>query len=286
MSWVEIITSVEIGLIYGIVALGIYITFRIIDFPDLTCDGSFVSGAAACAVALKLGINPIFALTCAFLVGALGGLITSILYIYCRLTNLLSGILTAFMLYSLNLKLMGGVPNIALMNEITIFSWGNPLLIVLGIALVIWGLCSAFFLTDFGLGLRSLGKNSVLGEAYGIRTSLFTFIALILSNSLIGLGGGLFCQHQGFADITQGIGTIIVGLAAIMVGEKLVPIKSMWCVPIACFLGSIIYRLAIAFALHSEWIGLQSSDLNLVTGLLVIGIMWFPRVHFAREKIC
>lgn len=278
MTWIELFTSLEIGLIYGIVALGIYLTFRIIDFPDLTCDGSFVSGAAACAVALKSGFNPIMALLFSLIAGGIGGLITALLHKYGRLSALLSGILTAFMLYSLNLKIMGGIPNLTLIQETTLFNWGNPLLILLFIVSLVWISCSYFLLTDFGLGLRSIGKNPQLATSYGVNISFFILIALVLSNGLIGFGGGLFCQHQGFVDISQGVGTIVIGLAAVMIGEKLLPFRSMWIAPLLCFAGSLLYRLLIALALHNEWTGLESSDLNLITGLLIVLIMRLPRL--------
>ena len=284
MTWIELFTSLEIGLIYGIVALGIYLTFRVIDFPDLTCDGSFVSGAAACAVALKAGFNPILALIFSLIAGGVGGLITAFLHKYGRLSTLLSGILTAFMLYSLNLKIMGGIPNITLIQETTIFSWGDPLFLLLLIAGIVWISCSYLLLTDFGLGLRSIGQNPVLATSYGVNISFFTLIALVLSNGLIGFGGGLFCQHQGFVDISQGIGTIVIGLAAVMIGEKLLPFRSMWIAPLLCFAGSLLYRLLIAFALHNEWTGLESSDLNLITGLLIVLIMRLPRFRGMKSS--
>ncbi|MBS0186087.1 MAG: hypothetical protein JSS34_07095 [Proteobacteria bacterium] len=286
MTAAEILSSLEMGLIYGIVALGIYLTFRIIDFPDLTCDGSFVSGAAASAVLLKAGIHPLLALLFALFLGAVAGFITGILYVYCRLTNLLSGILTAFMLYSLNLKLMGGAPNIPLFHASTILAQ-YPVLTLITIACIIWSLCSYLLTTDFGLALRSIGQNKKLARMYGVRISLLTMYGLILSNSLIGLGGALFCQYQKFADISQGFGTIVIGLAAVMIGEKILPFRSMWIGPLACILGSIVYRFIVACALHSEWLGLESSDLNLITGLIIVFVMLFSSFSPKRRKsIC
>lgn len=281
MSGAELLSSLEIGLIYGVVAVGIFLTFRILDFPDLTCDGSFTCGAATAAVALKTGLSPLASLLLAFGAGGMAGFITGILHIKFRVTNLLAGILVAFMLYSINLKIMGGIPNITLMSEKTLFSGINPLLILILLACGIWGIISCLLTTDFGLALRSIGQNQRLGEVMGVHVASLTIIGLALSNALIGLGGGLYCQHQSFSDVSLGTGTVIIGLAAVMIGEKLLPFRSLWLSVLACFLGSIVYRLLIALALHSEWLGLETSDLNLITGLAILIIMGLPKLKGA-----
>ncbi|MBP6216979.1 MAG: hypothetical protein KA436_00155 [Oligoflexales bacterium] len=282
MTYAEILSSLEIGLIYGVVALGIYLTFRVIDFSDLSCDGSFVSGAAASAVTLKMGWHPAFALLSSLLAGGFAGLLTSLLHLRFRISPLLSGILTAFMLYSLNLRLMGGVPNITLLDEINIFHFGKPLFILMAISALICLGVSFLLVTDFGLALRSLAHNRDLAMVGGVRLSSYTLVGLVLSNILIGLGGGLFSQHQGFVDVSQGTGTLIIGLAALMIGEKILPFRSIWLACFACFAGSILYRFALAFALHSDWLGLESADLNLLTGLILILIMCLPRLEGAK----
>lgn len=281
MSGAELLASLEIGLIYGVVAVGIFLTFRIIDFPDLTCDGSFTCGAATAAVALKAGLSPLPSLLLAGAAGGIAGFITGILYTRFRVTNLLAGILVAFMLYSINLKIMGGVPNITLMNEDTLFSGTSPLLILIFLTVSIWGLISYLLATDFGLALRSIGQNKHLAEVMGVRVANLTVIGLALSNALIGLGGGLYCQHQNFSDVSLGTGTVIIGLAAVMIGEKLISFRSLWFGVLACFLGSIVYRFLIALALHSEWLGLETSDLNLITGLAILIIMGLPKIKGA-----
>lgn len=282
MSGAEFFTSLEIGLIYGVVAVGIFLTFRIIDFPDLTCDGSFTCGAATAAVALKAGLSPFLSLLLAGSAGGIAGFVTGILHTKFRVTNLLAGILVAFMLYSINLKIMGGIPNITLLNEITLFSDTNPLVTLILLACCVWGIMSCLLTTDFGLALRSIGQNKRLGEVMGVRVASLTVIGLALSNALIGLGGGLYCQHQSFSDVSLGTGTVIIGLAAVMIGEKLLPFRSLWFSVLACFLGSIIYRLLIALALHSEWLGLETSDLNLITGIAILLIMGLPKLKGAR----
>lgn len=286
MSWAEIITSSELGLIYGIVAIGIYFTFRIIDFPDLTCDGSFVTGAATCAVALKAGIDPFISLLLAFVAGAACGLCTGVLHVYFGISNLLSGILTAFMLYSVNLKIMGGIPNIALINEHTIFDRGYPLIVLIIVTSLVWLACGYLLITDFGLALRSIGQNKKLAMIQGIRIGPVLIFTLILSNALIGLAGGLFCQHQNFADISQGIGTIIIGLAAIIIGEKLLPSRSTWLTVLSCIIGSVTYRCIITVSLHNQYLGLESADLNLVTGIIVILIMVLPSYKLIWRRSC
>lgn len=279
MSGAEFFTSLEIGFIYGIVAVGVFLTFRIIDFPDLTCDGSFACGAATAAVLLKSGVSPITALLAAAGAGGLAGVATGILHVKFRVTNLLAGFLVAFMLYSVNLKIMGGIPNIALINETTLFSNGQSLLILVGLMGAITALLSYVLMTDFGLGLRSIAYNKPLAKIMGIQVGSLTIIGLALSNALIGFGGGLYCQHQSFCDVSLGAGTVIIGLAAVMIGEKLLPFRSLFISVLACFLGSIIYRLLIALALHSDWLGLETSDLNLITGLAILIVMGLPKLR-------
>lgn len=282
MSYLEFIASIEIGLIYGIVAIGIYLTFRVIDFPDLTVDGSFVTGAAVCAILLKAGFNPVVALLSGGAGGAIAGLLTGALHVYGRVSSLLAGILTAFILYSINLRIMSGVPNISLLNEATLFGNTNALLVLTIIAVTIWLLISYLMNTDWGLALRTVGQNPKLASRYGIKPHIIIIFTLMLSNGLIGIGGALFCQHQSFVDVSQGVGTVIIGLAAVMIGEKVLPFRSMTIAILACLGGSILYRLVIAAALHSEVLGLQSSDLNLITGIIVISIMMLPKIRQAR----
>ncbi|MDP3533251.1 MAG: hypothetical protein Q8S31_08215 [Alphaproteobacteria bacterium] len=281
MNLLELLISLEMGLIYGIVGIGIYLTFRVIDFPDLTCDGSFVLGAASSAILIKSGCNPFLALFLAMIAAGIAGLATGILYTKFRITELLSGILVAFMLYSINLRVMSGLPNITLINEPSIFTDQNSLLVLIAIAGFISLGMSAFLKTDFGLALRSIGQNKRLALNNGVNVKFMTIIGLVMSNGLIGLGGALFSQHQGFADISQGIGTVIVGLAGLMIGEKMIGFRSLWLVIPACLLGSIMYRIFIAFALHSEFLGLETQDLNLITGFMVIGIMLLPKLRRA-----
>jgi len=284
MTMAELIGSLEIGLIYGLVAIGIYLTFRVIDFPDLSCDGSFVTGAAAAAASIEAGFNPVLALIMGLVLGGCAGLITGVLHVVCGISNLLSGILTAFMLYSINLKIMGGVPNITIDSARSIFSLVHPLGLLFFLTITIALIIAAFLITDVGLCLRSLGLNKKLALFSGFRIPILTMFTLILSNALIGLGGALFSQHQFFADVSQGIGTIIIGLAAIMMGEKILPLYSIWIRILSIIAGSILYRLVVALALHSEFLNLTSSDLNLITSIIVVAIMLLPRYQLPKVR--
>ncbi|MHC0449235.1 MAG: ABC transporter permease [Candidatus Lariskella arthropodorum] len=280
MTLNEIIMSLEIGIIYGIVAIGIYLTFRIIDFPDLTCDGSFVLGAAVSSIMIKSGFDPWLSLIAAIFAGGVAGCITGILYTKFQVTNLLSGILVSFMLYSVNLRIMGGIPNITLINDATIFFESH----IVALTIIILSICAIvtyLLMTDFGLALRSIGQNKRLAQNSGVNFKLMVIIGLVFSNAIIALGGALFSQHQGFADVGSGIGTVIVGLASVMIGERVMSSQSILVQTISCLIGSIIYRLFISFALYSDSLGLATADLNLLTGLMVIAI-----VYLSKRRAC
>lgn len=274
----ELLTALELGLIYGIVAFGIFITFRVLNFTDLSCDGSFVTGASVAVVSLKLGFSPITASVLAFLAGVFAGLVTGLLNVCFKISDLLAGILVAFMLYSINLMIMGGVPNLTLVFESTLFSHFSNIWVLSLITILLWGVFSLFFKTDLGLAIRVLGQNKRLAQVGGVSVAPLLIVGVAMSNGLIAFAGGLISQHQGFVDISQGVGTLIIGLAAIMIGESLVKSRSMTFLIAACFFGSVLYRIIIAFALHGDVFGIESYHLNLLTGLLVVGIMVLPRV--------
>lgn len=287
MTIFELITSIEIGLVYGIVAIGIYLTFRVIDFPDLSCDGSFVLGSATSAMLIQSGCDPYLSLLAATVAASIAGLITAILNLKFKISNLLSGIIVAFMLYSINLRAMGNIPNISLSENITIFTYSNPILMLILMVSLIVILIAYFLSTDLGLALRVIGQNKKLALNIGINTSIMTATCLILSNGLIGLGGGIFTQYQGFADVSSGAGTVLIGFAAVIIGEKILPFKGMIASVLSCIIGSIAYRILVAFALRSEWLGLESQDLNLITGIMIIVIMIVPNLRASmRGRSC
>lgn len=290
MSFFAFLGTLEIGLVYGLVALGVYLTFRILDFPDLSVDGSFPMGAAVAATAIIAGFNPWVATLLAIAAGGLCGLVTAFLAVRCGILHLLASILTMIAAFSINIRIMGS-PNLSLLGEDTLFTpfemlaFENGLdegIIRLAIVLALV-VASAWFITrllasDFGLGLRATGVNSRMVNAQGGNTDLYTYFGLALSNGLVGFSGALFAQTNSFADVTSGVGTIVVGLAAVILGQTLLPGRKIWVAVIAVILGSILYRLAVAFALSSGMFGLQASDLNLITALLVAVALIAPRM--------
>jgi putative tryptophan/tyrosine transport system permease protein len=277
LNEVALFGAVEIGLVYGLVALGVFLSFRVLNFPDLTVDGSFPLGAAVAASAIVAGVNPYLATLLAILAGALAGLLTATLNVRFHILHLLASILTMIALFSINLRIMGR-PNIALLTEPTILTRFaglgvramllGPLFVGAIVAIVVLAL-ARFLASDYGLAMRATGANPRMARAQGIATGQTICVGMAISNAMVALAGALFAQTNGFADITIGTGTIVVGLAAVIVGETIVPARRIWAVVVACVVGSILYRLAVALALNAHFLGLQASDLNLVTAILV-----------------
>ena len=280
MNMLQFLGSLEIGLLYGIVALGVYLSFRVLDFPDLTVDGSFPLGAAITATLLTLNCDPWLAIAGAMIGGFIAGLMTAWLNVRWKLLHLLAGILTMTSLYSVNLRIMGR-SNIALVEEKTIFTGiaAGPLpllsIIVLVIILLLW----RFLRSEIGLAMRATGENPKMALAQGICTSRMIFLGLGISNSLVALAGALFAQSQGFSDTTMGIGTIVIGLASVIMGEVFVSRSRILLALAACVGGSILYRLLISFAFNVKEFGFQASDLNFVTAFLVALAMILPRLR-------
>jgi putative ABC transport system permease protein len=277
MSQIAFLGALELGLIYGLVALGVFLSFRVLSFPDLTVDGSFPLGAAVAASAIVAGIDPYLATLLALLAGALAGLVTAVLNVRFGILHLLASILTMIALFSINLRIMGR-PNIALLTEPTVLTPLVPLgiwtpvlkvLVVGVVALVAALLLIRFLASDYGLAMRATGANPRMAQAQGVQTGTTILAGMALSNALVALAGALFAQAAGFADISIGTGTIVVGLAAVIVGETILPARHIGTVVLACLFGSILYRLAVALALNSDVLGLTASDLNLVTAVLV-----------------
>ncbi|MDM0016966.1 ABC transporter permease [Variovorax saccharolyticus] len=284
MSLIASLGAIEIGLIFGLVALGVYLSFRIINFPDLTVDGSFPLGGAVAAALIVAGWNPFAATGAAIAAGALSGWLTAWLNVRLRIMQLLASILVMIALYSINLRVMGK-PNIALIDEPTVFSMlsfgGLPdyllkPLVLLAIVAAVKLLLDLFFASEAGLAMRATGGNPRMARAQGISTDRQTLCGLALSNALVALAGALFVQSQGGADISMGIGTIVVGLAAVIIGETILPARSLVVTTLACVLGAVLYRFFIALALNSDFIGLKAQDLNLVTAMLVAFALLVP----------
>ena len=268
MNHLQLLGAVEIGLIYSLVAIGVYITFKVIDFPDLTADGSFTLGAAVSSAMIFAGYNPYIATIVSILSGVCAGCVTGYLNIRWNILGLLAGILTMTALYSINLRIMGR-PNIAIMEESTVFGDWSIILIILFVVIVSTLILTRFFASEFGLAIRAVGINPKVSSAYGIRVGVMKIVALAISNGIVALAGSLFAQSQGFADISMGTGTIIVGLASVIIGEALVNPEKILVGLITCAIGSVLYRIAVAVALNAHDIGLEASDLNLITALLV-----------------
>ena len=284
MSLIASLGAIEIGLIFGLVALGVFLSFRIINFPDLTVDGSFPLGGAVAAALIVSGWNPFVATAVAMLAGALAGYLTAWLNVRLRIMQLLASILVMIALYSVNLRIMGK-PNVALINDPTVFSlvefggmpdyWLKPL-VLLVIVIAAKLLIDLFFASEAGLAMRATGNNPRMARAQGISTDRLTVWGLALSNALVALAGALFVQTQGGADISMGIGTIVIGLAAVIIGETILPARSLVITTLACILGAVLYRFFIALALNSDFIGLKAQDLNLVTAVLVAFALLVP----------
>ena len=282
------IGALEQGLVYGIMVIGVYLTFRILDFPDLTVDGSLPLGAAISAVAITSGLNPYLSLLFAAFGGFAAGAVTAILNTKFKILHLLASILTMIALYSINIRIMGG-PNIALISSATVF---DPI-IALGVpahlaSLVVFSLFGVvvmggviwFLKTEFGQAVLATGDNPQMIISQGVNTHLIIIVGVGLSNGLVALSGALIAQNQGAADVGMGIGTIIAGLASVIVGETVFGSSSIARAIIAAVLGSVVYRLAIALALSFDIGGFtfSPSDLNLITALLVIGALIAPNL--------
>lgn len=292
MSLIASLGALEIGLIFGLVALGVLLSFRIINFPDLTVDGSFPLGGAVAATLIVVGWNPFAATALAIAAGALAGALTAWLNVSLRIMQLLASILVMIGLYSINLRVMGK-PNVALISEPTVFSalaiegmpdyWAKPLALLV-IVIVAKVLLDLFFASAAGLAMRATGSNPRMARAQGISTDWQTIAGLALSNALVALAGALFAQSQGGADISMGVGTIVIGLAAVIIGETLLPTRKLMVITLACLLGAVLYRFFIAAALNADFLGLQAQDLNLVTALLVAMALMIPawKRKFAR----
>lgn len=268
-----IFTSVELGLLYALVVLGVFLTFRVLNFPDLTVDGSFVTGAAATAIALQNGISGIIAVLIGFVAGFIAGSLTAFLHVRLGIGKILAGILSLSMLYTINLRLMSG-PNISLLNRENIIGLLKApvnhiyTIIFLLLVVVIAKLFVDWFLqTEFGLRLRATGDNEMTAQSFAINTKITKFFGVGLSNGLVGLAGGLIAQYQGFADVNMGIGSIILGLAALMLGEALIYSERIGIITTSIIVGAILYQLIINFALQ---LGLAATDLKFVAAFIVV----------------
>lgn len=276
------IGAVEVGLIYGVMALGVFLTFRVLNFPDLTVDGSFTTGAATAAVGILNGWDPVSATLAGFVTGFIAGTVTGLLHTKGRIDGLLAGILTMIALWSINLRIMDGA-NIPLLRQDTVFTpmreagilgtWAGAGLLAAGVAalglLVVW-----FLTTNLGLSLRATGDNGPMITSFGVSTDYTKVLMLSLSNGFVGMCGALVGQYQGFADISMGIGLILVGLASVIMGQAILGQRWLWVAVFAVIVGAVLYRIIIFLALQ---VGLDPNDMKLITALLVIVALLVPR---------
>ncbi len=281
--------AIEQGLAYGIAALGVFLTYRILQFPDLTVDGSFVTGAAIASILILSGGDPFLAIAAAFVAGAAAGLITGFLNARLGVTNLLAGVLAMIMLYSINLRIMGR-PNLSLLRASTAMqavdrAWSplGPLAILafIGLLTLVVKLGVDLFLkTELGFALRATGDSEAMVGAHGVDVRTMKMVGLALSNGLVALSGALVAQYGGFADVGMGIGTIVTGLAAVILGGSLIRSRRVGWMTTAVLAGSIAYRIAVAVALRYGYVvGFQASDLKLITALLVLLALVIPALR-------
>ena len=280
------------GLVWGIMAIGVYITFRVLDVSDLTVDGSLATGGAVCAVAISLGVNPWIAVLLAVLAGMLAGLVTGFFHTVCGIPAILAGILTQLALYSVNLRIMAigdtvttkatvalSVNNHDLLlssRYIRSLNLNNPLLLLVILVAAVIALLYWFFGTEMGCSLRATGANPNMARAQGINTSSGKVLALVISNGLVALSGALLAQYQGSATVDMGRGAIVIGLAAVIIGEVLFSkvFINFALKLLASIIGAIIYYMVITLVLR---LGLESTDLKLLTALVVAMFLSIPR---------
>jgi len=285
------------GLLYGIMALGVFITFRILDFPDLSVDGSFPLGATIMATAIVNGIPLIVALLLAFSGGVAAGAITATIHNKLKVPNLLAGILTMTMLWSVNIRVLGNRANLPLLREATVLSvvtdalsgvvpeeWAVFLFfLVLGLGIKV--LLDIFFHTDLGLTLGAMGNNEQMVVSQGVNPEWMKLIGVGLSNGLVAISGAFAAQFQGFADVNMGQGIVVAGLASVMIGEFLLRSNRIGLLTLRVLLGSIVYRGIMYLGRYYGYhINLTPNDLRLLTGLLIIGSLVVSRYQSGRSE--
>ena len=278
------------GLIWGIMAIGLYITYKVLDIADLTVDGSITTGACVCAVLLTSGVNVWICLLLAFLAGALAGLVTGIFHTLMGIPPILAGILTQLMLWSINLKILGKA-NMAVSSRnlpVLITALNNPMAILI-VGLFVGGIIALlyfFFGTEIGCALRATGNNEKMANAQGINVKFSKVLGLMLSNGLVALSGALLAQYQGFADINMGRGAIVIGLAAIIIGQTVVSWvgRNFALKLFGCAIGGVCYYLVYQFVI---WLGLDTDLLKMLSALVVavfLAVPYLKKEYFTRPK--
>lgn len=288
MDTIASVLSVSLyeGLVFGLVTIGVYLTFRFLAFPDLSVDSTFTLGGAIAAVLIVNGVNPFVATLGAFAGGLCAGLVTGFLNTELRISALLAGILMMVGLYSVNLRIMGGA-NVPLLREVNSFDivagllglgggMVSSIIFVALVVLVFFLILNWFLRTEIGLALRATGDSEQMVRSLGTDTNKTVLLGCALSNGLVALAGALVAQNQGFSDVGMGIGMIVMGLAAVIIGEGLFHPKGIAPILLACLGGTFVYRLFLTIALR---LGMPPGDLKLVTALLVIVVLAIPYVQ-------
>lgn len=309
--FIAIFGSIESGILYAIMALGVYLSFRVLDFPDLTVDGSFVTGAAVAATLIVKGYNPFIATAIATGAGIAAGFLTGILHTKGKINPLLSGILMMIALYSINLRIMGK-PNVPLLNNQTVFTdlahvsqalgfdkvmntiiltmnmggrlpktWSVIIFMLLFVC-TIKCLLDRFLKTELGLALRATGDNKNMIRSFSANTDSLTILGLGISNGLVALSGALIAQYGSFADVGLGIGMIIIGLASVIIGEAFFGTKTIARATLAVMAGAIIYRIIVALALRIEFV--DTGDMKLITAAMVIFALIMPKIMASQKE--
>lgn len=310
IMFISLFGAVESGIIYAIMALGVYLTFRVLDFPDLTVEGSFVTGAAVAAFSIVNGVPPIIATLLAAVAGFLAGCMTGVLHTKGKINSLLAGILMMTALYSINLRIMGQ-PTLSLLNETSVFDqlqtvWNaigldsmfNGLLTAIGmerlpktwaivivmifVTIIIKLLTDYFLKTEVGLALRAIGDNKKMIRSLSANTDSLIIIGVGISNALVAFAGGLIAQLGGFSDVNMGLGLIVIGLASIIIGEALFGTKTIVRATLAVILGAVIYRIIVTLALRVDF--LETGDMKLITAVIVVVALVTPQIINSRKE--
>ena len=273
--------TIEQSLIFAIMVLGVYISFRILNFPDMTVDGTFPLGAAISAKLLTLGVNPYLTLLVALVAGAAAGAITGLIHVKLKVKDLLAGILVMTALYSVNLRVMGK-SNIPLFEEDNIFNTEYSMMITIVVLILISKLLLDYLLkTKFGFALKALGDNENLIVSLGLNEEKYKIYGLMIANAFVAFSGAVLAQYQGFADVGMGTGIIVIGLASIIIGDTLFGKRRRLAGTTIVIIGSILYRGVIAVTLS---MGMDASDLKLITSVIVIVILWIQKQKNKRRK--
>ena len=273
--------TIEQSLIFAIMVLGVYISFRILNFPDMTVDGTFPLGAAISAKLLTLGVNPYLTLLVALVAGAAAGAITGLIHVKLKVKDLLAGILVMTALYSVNLRVMGK-SNIPLFEEDNIFNTEYSMMITIVVLILISKFLLDYLLkTKFGFALKALGDNENLIVSLGLNEEKYKIYGLMIANAFVAFSGAILAQYQGFADVGMGTGIIVIGLASIIIGDTLFGKRRRLAGTTIVIIGSILYRGVIAVTLS---MGMDASDLKLITSIIVIVILWIQKQKDKRRK--